>query len=140
VVIRGKLGDFSPLAVSKPLEDEKEDKCKREILEETKARRENSALPVDPRNPQTVIWNAYQLVGAGASALILTFNKQVKHVANRKGIGELLRCIYAALDGERLCGCLHGVLLHALSLVTSGFCTRFYPCSVCGPFGGNQGH
>ena len=83
--------------------------------------------------------NVYQLVGADASTLILTFNKQVKHVANRKRIGELLRCIYAVLDGEHLCGCLHGVLLHALPLVTSSFRTSLHPCGVCRPFGGYQG-
>jgi len=64
VVLRSEFGDVSPLAVPKPLEDDEEDERKREILEKTKARCEDGTLPVDPRDPQAIVWTRMSVSGA----------------------------------------------------------------------------
>jgi hypothetical protein len=61
-VFRRELRDVPPLAASEPLEDEKEDEHKGKLLEETIVRRENAPFPVDPRDPQMVVWKARQRV------------------------------------------------------------------------------
>jgi len=57
-VVRSEFGDIPPLATSKSLEDEEKDEGEGEIPKEAKALRENGTLPVDPRDPQEIIWKS----------------------------------------------------------------------------------
>jgi len=73
VVLCGELGNPSPLMTSKSLEGEEQDEQKRELFEEAEARREDGPLPVDPRDPQAVVWRYALTNEAGCERVVPHF-------------------------------------------------------------------